>query len=125
MVVSLAAPLAGYAAVQWWRNARRWREGEMVLAGLELYAAMLGFMRFKPERLSRMSAVQREAAFRTWATFFFFNMLWIVIPACLLWYNFKALQLQDDAAEEMDDENQPGLVTLDEKRSVDFGRPVQ
>jgi len=119
LAVSLAGPIAGYAALMWWRSTTRWREGEMVAAGLELYASIVGFLRFKPERLVSMSAAQRDAAFRNWAAFFFFNVLWIVIPALLLWNNFKALQLEDDEAVGMDDQVSDGGALIDEKKDFD------
>ncbi|KZO93111.1 hypothetical protein CALVIDRAFT_540360 [Calocera viscosa TUFC12733] len=92
IAVTLACPLAGYAALMWWRDQRRWREGEIAAAVLDIFATVLGFMRFRPERLRDMSPERREAAFQTWAAFFFLNMLWVVIPAAMLYYNFNALQ---------------------------------
>lgn len=100
LAVTLVVPVAGYAALMWWREQRRWREGEMVAAALEIYATVLGFISFRPERLRDMEPERRQMAFRAWGVFFFLNMLWLVIPAALLWFNFKALYLDGEVGDD-------------------------
>ncbi|KZT54209.1 hypothetical protein CALCODRAFT_500129 [Calocera cornea HHB12733] len=106
--VLLAFPFVGYAAVMWWRDETRWREGEMVGATLSTFVTVLGFMRFQPERLRDMSPQRRDAALFTWVAFFFLNMLWIVIPLALLYQNYNALRQEE--AEKEDGERQTLLV---------------
>jgi len=120
LAVALAGPVVGYAALMWWREGSRWREGEMAAAVLEILATVLGFVRFKPERLRDMSPERREAAFQSWSAFFFLNILWIVIPAALLWYNFNTMYLDRRNDDEIEKESMgtTGASMSDEKSGL-------
>ncbi|EJU04074.1 hypothetical protein DACRYDRAFT_20733 [Dacryopinax primogenitus] len=100
MAVLFVMPIGISAVMRWHREGKRWREGEMVVAAMEIYATILGFIRFRPERLRDMSPERREAALTTWAAFFFLNILWVVIPAVLLWWNFRVLSIESNEPQE-------------------------